>query len=59
MLVVLIEVISRYSTRLIAFYDGRVLADGPTAKVMQDDKVQELVTGHHLEINYPKEVAHA
>ena len=53
------EVIARYSTRLMAFYDGRVLADGPTAKVMKDEKVQELVTGHHLEISYPKEVAHA
>ncbi|MEH6627816.1 MAG: ABC transporter ATP-binding protein [Motiliproteus sp.] len=53
------DVIARYSTRLIAFYDGRVLADGPTAKVLKDDKVQELVTGHHLEISYPKEVSHA
>ncbi|MGI1672191.1 MAG: ABC transporter ATP-binding protein [Neptuniibacter sp.] len=53
------EVIARYATRLMAFYDGRVLADGPTAEVMSDDKVQELVTGHHLEISYSQEVVNA
>lgn len=53
------EVIARYSTRLIAFYDGRVIADGPVAHVMSDEKVKELVTGHHLEIDYEREVAHA
>ncbi len=53
------EVIARYATRLMAFYDGRVLADGPTANVMKDDKVQELVTGHHLDIDYSQEVRHA
>ncbi|SIS67333.1 ABC transporter ATP-binding protein [Neptunomonas antarctica] len=53
------EVIARYSTRLLAFYDGRVLADGPTAEVMSDEKVKEFVTGHHLEISSPKEPAHA
>ncbi|WP_417225667.1 ABC transporter ATP-binding protein [Amphritea sp.] len=53
------EVIARYSTRLIAFYDGRVLADGPVVEVMDDAKVQELVTGHHLEIDYQREVSHA
>ena len=50
------EVIARYSTRLMAFYDGRVLADGPTARVMRDEKVQEFVTGHHLETKTKPEV---
>ncbi|MCB1871295.1 MAG: ATP-binding cassette domain-containing protein [Gammaproteobacteria bacterium] len=53
------EVIARYSTRLLAFYDGRVLADGPTHEVMANSKVQELVIGNHLEIKKPKELAHA
>ncbi|MEH6650513.1 MAG: ABC transporter ATP-binding protein [Motiliproteus sp.] len=58
------EVIARYSTRLIAFYDGRVLADGLTAAVMGDPKVQELVTGHQLDTTLldttsTSEVAHA
>lgn len=45
------EVIARYSTRLIAFYDGRVLADGPVTEVLDDEKVQQLVTGQHLTTN--------
>jgi len=53
------EVIARYSTRLLVFYDGRVLADGPTAEVMRHEKVQEHVTGHHLEISENKEASHA
>ncbi|MFT6916321.1 MAG: branched-chain amino acid transport system ATP-binding protein [Motiliproteus sp.] len=53
------EVIARYSTRLLAFYDGRVLADGPTALVMADPKVQELVTGSSLATLSTPEVAHA
>lgn len=53
------EVIARYSTRLVVFYDGRVLADGPTAAVMNDPKVQEHVTGHHLEIDQLKEADYA
>ncbi len=53
------EVIARYSTRLIAFYDGRVLADGPVSEVMNNQKVQELVTGQHLDINLKREDSHA
>lgn len=44
------EVILRYADRVLAFYDGRVLADGPTHKVLSDAKVQELVVGHHLDL---------
>lgn len=51
------EVIARYATRLVAFYDGRILADGSTETVMADEKVQEFVTGHHLEINYSQEAS--
>lgn len=53
------EVIARYSTRLIAFYDGRVLADGKVVDVMNDEKVKEFVTGHHLNIDYNREASHA
>jgi len=53
------EVIARYATRLVAFYDGRILADGPTIEVMNDPKVQEHVTGHHLDIDYSKGASHA
>ena len=39
------EVVERYAPRVIAFYDGRVLADGPTQQVLSDPKVQEFVIG--------------
>lgn len=42
------EVIARYATRLLAFYDGRVLADGPTRAVLDDPRVRELVVGDHI-----------
>ncbi|PHS79674.1 MAG: ABC transporter ATP-binding protein [Rhodospirillaceae bacterium] len=45
------DVIARYSTRLLAFYDGRVLADGPTSKVIRDEKVRKLVIGNHLDLD--------
>jgi len=45
------EVVLRYADRVLAFYDGRVLADGPTQKVLSDPKVQELVVGHHLDLS--------
>ncbi|GGC05391.1 ABC transporter ATP-binding protein [Marinobacterium zhoushanense] len=44
------DVVQRYADRVLAFYDGRILADGTTAKVLSDPKVQELVVGHHLDI---------
>lgn len=44
------EVVLRYADRVLAFYDGRVLADGPTHIVLSDPKVQELVVGHHLNL---------
>ena len=45
------EVVKRYADRILAFYDGHILADGPTIEVMSDPKVQELVVGHHLDLN--------
>lgn len=53
------DVIARYSTRLMAFYDGRVLADGPTIDVMRDAKVQKLVIGHHLDMDDLEEASNA
>lgn len=45
------DVIARYSTRVMAFYDGRVLADGPTNAVLRNEDVQKLVVGHHLDLD--------
>lgn len=51
------EVVQRYADRVLAFYDGRVLADGPTKDVLSDPKVQELVVGHHLNLHETKQEA--
>ncbi len=45
------EIVARYVTRLMAFYSGEIIADGPPRSVLGDAKVQELVVGHHLDIN--------
>ena len=39
------DVISRYAERVMAFYDGEILADGPTAQVLADPAVRERVIG--------------
>lgn len=39
------ELVSRYATRVIALYQGRILADGPPDEVMQNRDVQLYVTG--------------
>jgi len=45
------EIVARYVTRLMAFYSGEIIADGPPRSVLGDARVQELVVGHHLDIN--------
>jgi branched-chain amino acid transport system ATP-binding protein len=40
------EIVSRYVSRILAFYSGEVIADGPPDAVLNDPKVRELVVGH-------------
>ena len=40
-----IEIVRRYARRVLAFYDGRIIADGSPATVLNDGKVRELVVG--------------
>jgi len=40
-----IEIIRRYARRVLAFYDGRIIADGAADTVLNDGKVRELVVG--------------
>jgi branched-chain amino acid transport system ATP-binding protein len=42
------EIVERYAPRVIAFYDGRVIADGPTAEVLADADVRTHVIGPEL-----------
>ena len=42
------EVVERYVSRILAFYSGEIIADGPPSQVMADERVKELVIGHHI-----------
>lgn len=42
------EIVERYAGRVIAFYDGRILADGPTAQVLADPEVRKYVIGSEI-----------
>lgn len=39
------EIVSRYAERVVAFYQGRILADGAPADVLNDQEVRRYVTG--------------
>ena len=40
------DIVTRYAERVLAFYSGRVIADGGPDAVLGDDDVQRHVTGH-------------
>ncbi|MFD1911005.1 ABC transporter ATP-binding protein [Halodurantibacterium flavum] len=39
------DIVTRFATRTIAFYEGTILADGATAEVLANDKVRQFVMG--------------
>lgn len=39
------EIVTRYSERVVAFYSGRIIADDPPDAVLADEQVQLYVTG--------------
>ena len=39
------EIVSRYADRVVAFYSGRIIADGNPADVLKDPEVRRYVTG--------------
>ncbi len=50
------EIVERFSDRVLAFYDGTVIADGTPANTLADARVQELISGTKLK---HKAAAHA
>ncbi|HEX6143710.1 MAG TPA: ABC transporter ATP-binding protein [Geminicoccaceae bacterium] len=42
------EIVERYAGRVLAFYDGTVIADGPPADALADPKVREFIIGEVL-----------
>jgi branched-chain amino acid transport system ATP-binding protein len=39
------EIVARYAQRVVAFYDGRIIGDGPPASVLRTDEVRRYVIG--------------
>jgi len=39
------EVVSRFAQRVLAFYDGRIIADAPPAAALADPEVRRYVVG--------------
>jgi branched-chain amino acid transport system ATP-binding protein len=50
------EIVTSFADRVLAFYDGTVIADGTPQAALGDPKVQELISGVHLK---PHGAAHA
>lgn len=42
------EIVERFADRVLAFYDGEVIADGPPAATLGDTRVQTLISGVKL-----------
>jgi len=42
------EIVGRFADRVLAFYDGTVIADGTPEQALDDPKVQELISGVRL-----------
>lgn len=43
------DIVERHATRVVAFYAGRVIADGPPAQALATDDVRRYVTGELLQ----------
>lgn len=39
------EIVTRYANRVIAFYEGTIIADGPVAQVLADERVRRHIVG--------------
>ena len=42
------DIVERYADRVLAFYDGAVIADGPPARDVGKSRIQELISGPKL-----------
>jgi branched-chain amino acid transport system ATP-binding protein len=42
------EIVARYASRVMAFYDGRILADGPVQQVLDNPDVRHYVIGSEI-----------
>lgn len=42
------DIVERYADRVLAFYDGAVIADGPPGETLENARIQELISGPKL-----------
>jgi branched-chain amino acid transport system ATP-binding protein len=42
------DIVRRYAQRILAFYEGRIIADGRPQSVLEDGEVRKLVVGEEL-----------
>ena len=47
------EVVEQYANRVVAFSEGKIIADGPPTEVMSDAGVREMVVGSGLQSKQP------
>jgi branched-chain amino acid transport system ATP-binding protein len=45
------EIVARYATRVLAFYDGRIIADEAPEEALRDPQVREYVIGETLHLD--------
>jgi branched-chain amino acid transport system ATP-binding protein len=43
------EIVERFAERVLAFYEGTVIADGPPTVTLADPRVQALISGPKLQ----------
>jgi branched-chain amino acid transport system ATP-binding protein len=53
------EIVSRYTHRILAFYEGRIIADGEPQQVLQHPEVRRYVIGEQLHPTGSREVSRA
>ncbi len=47
------DIVERYADRVLAFYDGTVIADGPPVETLENPRIQELISGPKLNLAAP------
>jgi branched-chain amino acid transport system ATP-binding protein len=53
------EIVGRFADRVLAFYDGTVIADGMPHATLDDPRVQELISGVRVKPHSAAGGAHA
>jgi branched-chain amino acid transport system ATP-binding protein len=53
------EIVQRFADRVLAFYDGTIIADGPPAYALADPQVREFITGPLVTVGRRAETSHA